>query len=264
MHRYRSIDWLVSDGLTEDLVTKLNQIVAIEKGVKTTSGRALTDAYHTIQKAPLLSGISRTYRPKDDDGDQLPPESTLVQTKVADVLKDVAGAMTRLFDVVATKDVTNCSAKADVKLPDGTVILSQAPVTYLLWLEKQLVDLHTFVGKLPTLDPSERWTYDANTGAYVTEPTETTRTKKVPRNWVKAEATDKHPAQVEVYHEDIVVGYWTTVKFSGASPADVVRQMQDRVNTLIEAVKKAREEANSVEVTDINVGDQIFGYLFGV
>jgi hypothetical protein len=35
---------------------------------------------------------------------------------------------------------------------------------------------------------------------------------------VKAEATEKHPAQVEVYHEDVVVGQWKTVKFSGALP----------------------------------------------
>ena len=48
---------------------------------------------------------------------------------------------------------------------------------------------------------------------------QTLRTKKVPRNHVKAEATEKHPAQVEVYYEDVAVGYWTTVKFSGALPA---------------------------------------------
>ena len=70
------------------MTTKLNQIIAIEGGLKNTSKRDFTDAYHKIQKAPLLNGISRTYKPKDEEGDQLPAESTLVQTRVEDVLTD--------------------------------------------------------------------------------------------------------------------------------------------------------------------------------
>ena len=35
---------------------------------------------------------------------------------------------------------------------------------------------------------------------------------------MKYEATEKHPAQVETYTEDIKVGEWTMVKFSGAIP----------------------------------------------
>lgn len=91
----------------------------------------------------------------------------------------------------------------------------------------------------------------------------TIRTKKVPRNHVKAEATDKHPAQVEVYYEDIAVGYWTTVKFSGALPAKRVNELLDRVEKLQRAVKFAREEANGSEVTDQRVGDVVLRYLFG-
>lgn len=243
------------------MTTKLNQIVAIEQGVKASTDKTLTGAYHTIQKAPLLSGIARTYRPKDEDGDQLPPESTLVQVKASEVLRDVEDALTRYFNVVLTKDVTNTTAKADVVV-DGTAIMTDVPVTFLMWFEKRLVDLHTLIATLPTLDPAEQWSYDPNTGAYRTNPTETTRTKKIPKNWVKAEATDKHPAQVEIFHEDVIVGYWETVKFSGALPADRVRVMLNRVNALIEAVKKAREEANSIEVVDQTQAASVFEYLF--
>ena len=91
----------------------------------------------------------------------------------------------------------------------------------------------------------------------------TIRTKKVPRNHVKAEATEKHPAQVEVYYEDVPIGYWTTVKFSGALPARRVNELLERVEKLQQAVKFAREEANGTEVTDQRVGDAVFGYLFG-
>lgn len=245
-----------------DEVTLLNQIIAVEKGVKASADRALTDAYHAIQRTPQLSGIARTYTPKDDDGDRLPPESTLVQIKVDDVIETVTGSLTRLFDVTLTKDDANCTARGDVVV-DGQTILADVPVTYLLFLEKKLGDMHTFIAKLPTLDPAEQWSYDPNAGTYATDPVETTRTKKVPRNHVKAEATDKHPAQVEVYHEDVIVGTWKTVKFSGAIPATRQRELLERVAKLGTAVKFAREQANTQQVTDRSAGAAILGYLFG-
>ena len=244
------------------MATKLNQIIAVSKGVKSKAQRDLTDAYHQIQKTALLGGISRTYRPKDDEGEQLPPESTRVQVSVDRVLDDVRTALVRLFDVVATQDWANGHARADVVV-DGQVLLAQVPVTYLLFLEKQLVDLHTLVSKLPVLDPAEVWSYSESAGAWATEPTGTVRTKKVPRNHVLAEATKEHPAQVQVYNEDQVVGVWTTIKFSGAVPATRVRELVSRVDRLATAVKFAREQANSTEVVDQEVGEAVFDYLFG-
>lgn len=240
---------------------KLNQIIAIEKGTKSRSLQELTEAHHALQKPALLSGISRTYRPKDEEGEQLPAESTKVQIKAEDIIRDTVESLTRLFNVVATKDWANCKAKADVVV-DGKKLLSDVPATYLLFLEKQLVDLHTFIKKLPVLDASETWTFDPSADCWATEPVQTVKTKKVPRNHVKAEATDKHPAQVEVYYEDITVGYWRTVKFSGALPARRVNELLARVEKLQEAVKFAREEANNMEVEDIKTGAAIFNYLF--
>lgn len=241
-------------------MTKLNQIIAVEKGVKAKAARTVTDTYHTIQKVGRFDGISRTYRPKDEAGDQLPSESTLVQLKADEILADAGRALTRLLDVTLTKDTANCEAKADVVV-DGVTVLRNVPVTYLLFLEKQITDVRTFITKLPTLDPSERWHHDAATGSWATEVTQTTRTKKVPRNHVKAPATDKHPAQVELYHEDVIVGTWSTVKFSGALPADRVIELTDRVDALLAAIKFAREEANGIEVTDQHAGRAIFDFL---
>jgi hypothetical protein len=136
-------------------------------------------------------------------------------------------------------------------------------VTYLLFLEKQLTDLHTFIKKLPVLDAADSWVFNDSADCWSTEPVRTIRTKKVPRNHVKAEATEKHPAQVEVYYEDISVGYWTTVRFSGALPAKRVSTLLERVEKLQQAVKFAREEANNTEAVDKHVGDKVFGYLFG-
>jgi hypothetical protein len=243
-------------------MTKLNQIIAVEKGIKSRSFQELTDAHQAVQKPSLLSGIARTYQPKDEEGEQLPPESTRVQIRSDEVLRDIAVSLTRLFDVTASKDATNCVARADVKL-DGEVLIGDVPVTYLLFLEKQLTDLHTFVKKLPVLDNAETWVFNESADCYSTEPVRTIRTRKVPRNHVKAEATEKHPAQVEVYYEDVAVGYWNTVKFSGAMPAKRVSELLGRVEKLQQAVKFAREEANGAAVVDRKVGDKVFGYLFG-
>ncbi|MBL1288852.1 hypothetical protein ACFTXO_06015 [Streptomyces sp. NPDC057067] len=243
-------------------MTKLNQIIAVEKGVKSKSLQDITAAHHKVQKPALLAGISRTYQPKDEEGEQLPPESARVQIKAEEALREMSASLTRLFDVTATKDWANCSARADVTV-DGRTVVSEVPVSYLLFLEKQLTDLHTFVKKLPVLDASESWSLDPSTDLWKTDPVRTIRTKKVPRNHVKAEATDKHPAQVDVYYEDVPIGYWTTVKFSGALPARRVNELLERVEKLQHAVKFAREEANGAEVTDRRVGDAVFGYLFG-
>lgn len=243
-------------------MTKLNQIIAVEKGVKSKAVQDVNGAHQKVQKPALLAGISRTYQPKDEEGEQLPPESTRVQVQGEDVLREMAASLTRLFDVTATKDWANCTARADVTV-EGRTILADVPVSYLLFLEKQLTDLHAFVRKLPTLDAAESWSHDPSTDWWKTDPVRTIRTKKVPRNHVKAEATEKHPAQVEVYYEDVPIGYWTTVKFSGALPARRVNKLVERVEKLQQAVKFAREEANATEITDQRAGEAVFGYLFG-
>ena len=102
------------------------------------------------------------------------------------------------------------------------------------------------------MDASEIWTFDESQDVWATEPIQTTKTKKIPRNHVKAEATEEHPAQVEVYYEDVIVGYWRTVKYSGAMPATRVSTLLNRVRKLQEAVKFAREEANSLDVDESN------------
>lgn len=241
--------------------TRLNQIVAIVSGAKTRGEQALTRAYHQIQKPAPFTGIARTYRPLDDSGELLPAESTRVQVRANDLIQEVGVALARMLDVVATQDDANCLAKADLVL-DGQVLLHALPVTYLMWLEKQVVLLRSFVTKLPVLDLASSWVYDDDANAYATEPVETTRSKKIPRNHVKAPATDKHPAQVETFNEDVVVGYWRTVHFSGALPAHRIFVMQERIDRLLDGIRFAREQANSITVADRPVGSQIVDYVF--
>jgi hypothetical protein len=243
---------------------KLNQIVAVEKGLKSRTGTAITKIYHDFQKPALYAGLARKYQPVEDGGDTFPPESTLVQKNVSEQLQDAADVLTKLVDTVATKEEGNRHAVADVVV-DGVTVVAGAPVPLLLFLEKQLVDFRTMVSKVPTLDPAEEWEVDPNnsTADWRTPAAETTRTRKVPKTLVKYPATDKHPAQTEVYTVDEVVGHWATTKFSGAMAASKRDAILDRVDTLADAVKKAREEANSIEVQQVHVGAGVFDYLLG-
>lgn len=241
---------------------KLNQVLAIEKGVKSASYNTLTALDKKAQKSALYDGRARTYAPIDDEGEVFPPESQRVQLRSQEVLRQIQDTLTEYFDIVFTKDSSNLEAVADVRV-DGKVILERVPVTYLLFLEKQLTDLRTMVGRMPVLDPAETWVWDDGQSAFRTEPVKSAKTKKLPRNHVKAEATEHHPAQVEVYHEDVVVGYWTNIKYSGALSQVRKDQLLDRVEKLLKAVKMAREHANSIEVDRQKVADFVFGFVFG-
>lgn len=244
-------------------MSKLNQIIAIERGAQKASGDILTAAYHKIQKPDLFNGLSRTYQPRADDGDQLPSESTKMIEHTNLIMLDVIVSLTRLIDIVATKDNTNCAAFADIVI-DGRVLAEKVPVTTLIFLEKKLVDVGTFVSKLPTLDPTQNWHWDEFTGTFRTEPVKTTRTKKILRNHVKAAATDKHPAQVDVYGEDVIVGDWTLIKSSSALSKARIGELATKVSKLSDAVKIAREQANTTTVVDKKIGDSVLTYIFEV
>lgn len=244
---------------------RLHQVTAKLDTLKGPVAKELTAVYQGKGlTAEQLGGIEKTYQPRDEDGEQLPGEGKVVEVVVGDVLARLRTRLGKLFQLQAMQDFGNQSARADVAV-DGRTILTDVPVTYLLWLAKQLTDLRTMLTNLPVLDPKLTWIWDPHRHAYVAAPVHTARSKKVPRNHVKAPATDKHPAQVEVYYEDVVVGDWTTVRLSGAVPMADVRLWRDRVDELIAAVKVAREQANLAEVPDDTAesfGQAVFGYVF--
>jgi hypothetical protein len=238
----------------------LNQLIAARKGVQNEVHTAVTTLHRDSQKMQLLSGFTKTYRKINEEDADLPGESQRLQMNLGDVLNTAVAQFSRLWDLTASIDVTNAHTSADIVV-DGRTLAVSVPVSTLLFLEKQLTDLHTFVSKLPVLDPAESWHWDPNVGAYATERATTVRSKKVPRNHVMAEATDRHPAQVQLWHEDVPVGYWDTVKFSGAIPADNRDQLIARVSKLREAVKMAREQANMVEARQIRVSKNLIDYV---
>lgn len=243
-------------------MTKLNQVIAIEKGTKSRVYSTISELHKAVQKPELFNGFSKQYQKQNEEYEDLPPEKKRVQFTADAVIEQLANLSTDLFDVTAIKDWANCAAKGDIAI-DGKTILTGVPVSYLLFLEKQLTDIRTFVDCIPVLDESESWTLDANSNLYKTEETKTHRTKKVQKALVMYHATPEHPAQTQLITEDILVGFWGTVKLSGAMPKPEKEAVAAKVEKLLKAVKEARESANGVDIVETpNVSGSIFSYLF--
>ena len=246
-------------------MTKLNQIIAIENGEKARVNKATAPLFHALKAPALFAGLTRTYEPLDDGGEKLPDETARVQHTVSQIIEDFVKNSTRLLDLSFTKDWTNTGATADVVV-NGEIVSENAPVTFLLPFEKYLSqEVRGLIESIPILDPAQDWTPSASErdGIYETQTVRRHRTKKVNKVLELAKATDKHPAQVQLVAEDVLAGYWNEKRFSGAIPASEKAAMIERVELLIQAVKIAREKANSVDVTtDYKVGKAVFDYLF--
>jgi hypothetical protein len=69
---------------------KLNQIVAIEKGVKSRVYGEITEMHKAAQKPDLFNGFVKTYRKKDEEGEDYPQERKKVQLEAETVLAQAA------------------------------------------------------------------------------------------------------------------------------------------------------------------------------
>lgn len=241
-------------------MTVLHQVLAVEKGLKSRVNRQATDLFHLLKKNDFFFGMSRRYTPSDDLGERFPDENIVIRANVEDVLAETATLNIEYWDLVYSKDVANTKATADIRI-GGLVLAEGVPVTYLLFLEKQLQDIRTTFAAAPVLPLDENWTLDKAQGVFRSDPVETNRTKKTPFAFEKAPATDKHPAQVEVMTEDVVVGKWAKTTFSRALTPGRKAKLLSRIDLLIQAVQYAREEANAQEVLDREIGRFFFDYL---
>ncbi len=243
---------------------KLNQINALVTARKGDAEKQVTELYKLIQKEALFAGRERTYRPLDEiNGQKLPAESQRVQQRADDLIRQAREKWTELWNLVGTQDVGNTQARADIVV-DGKVLLASVPVTSLLFLDKQVNDLETFISKLPTPDPAEEWTHDPNTGLLRGKANESMRTSKEPTVIVKYDATKEHPAQTELFTKDVPVGTWTQILYSGCIPTDRKNAILARVRKLQDAIKLAKEQANLLDVERQKVGDPLLEFVFSV
>jgi hypothetical protein len=240
---------------------KLSQAVATLKTAKNSAHSQVTNIYHRLQRTGEFVGQVKVYTPTVEGGETRPDDVQIVQARSKELLRDTASALAKQFDYQANVDYGNTVAKADVII-GGNAVIKDAPVPYLLFLEKQLKDWIAVLNKLPVLDPAKQWIWDADREEFFTEKVSQLSQKKVQSAEIVVQPTDRHPAQWRERTDDVTVGKWDTVYRSGAMHRKDIRALLERANELAEAVKIAREEANSTTIeSKRGVGARVFSYL---
>lgn len=243
---------------------KLHTIVALVQGKKKKWDEFVTRTHHSLgaggERSPL-NGLSRVYQPKAEDGENLPSENKIVQIVAKDVLGTIIEEATAFYNLIGCQELSNCTAKADVKV-GNKVLVKNAPVGFLMFLEKQLVDLRTFIGKIPVLPVDRIWTWDDNKRCYVAATEEKIRTTKEQEPVVLFPATAQHPAQTQMITKDRAVGMWRETHMSGAMPAQTRERLLKQVEIVREAVVIAREEANSIDTKQEDMVGDLIKFVF--
>jgi hypothetical protein len=240
---------------------KLHEVLAVEGDLKAKAQRELRRVSGVFGSEQLI-GMVRSYTPLDEEGMPLPGEYQELATTVRDELVAVAQHMGAWMDAAYQKEQGNTVTATDI-IVDGVLLIKDISSPALLNLESKLVEVRKTYEAMPVLNPGERWHYDDGDGCWKAEPRITFRTQKVRKSFVAYEATDKHPAQVEVFTEDDRVGTWETVMYAGAVTAVEKQEYLDRIDKLIRAVKIARQRANDIEVTKEGISSTVFKYING-
>jgi hypothetical protein len=256
--------------------TYLHQILAVDLGIEADAKRALAEAIRILAvggKQDPLTGLSDTYESNDQvRWPAKPAESRRVQFTTAGLLENAVAAMTRLLDVKLTREAGNAEARADIII-DGEVLLADVPVGYLMFLENRISSLITMlIDHLPVRDPAQEWhgqETDPNLprGVYATEPrvTPTTTKDKLVQTIAEPKVIEGHafPGQYAPYDGDVTTGTKTAISYSGQLSVKDVQDLRERAVTMLIAVRYAREQANTLEVTNRKAGAVILGRIFG-
>lgn len=248
-------------------MARMCEIVAVAKGIKGEANKALTEIYHKLQagqKGSTFDGLSRTYTKRKEDGEDLPAEKKMPQWSVEQMLEEAEQIFVNLTDTLYQLDLGNTEAFADITIGEGddTVTLAKhVPVTNLMALEKNLINLATTLGSIPVPDPGKSWKHDPATNMWVADATITFRTAKTQRALVLYPHSPEHPAQTQLVTEDINVGTWTSVEYSTRMMPQRKKEIQNRVTTLLHAVKKARERANQINAPKDKIGKILTDYV---
>jgi hypothetical protein len=219
--------------------------------------------YQKLQKATLFVATLKEYTPLVEGGIQYTSEGTsIVPESVPLLLDEFNEAVSKLLNEMATQDWGNTKAKADVII-DDIVIVKDAPVTFLMALQSQLIDYRTLFDHVPTLSPVDKWEYNAGQMVWST-PATITNKEQVIKEWVPIfQPTEHHPGEAKEVSRTKLEGTWESRKFSTALLPSHRKELLQRVDRLIEAVKVAREEANRIQVEPKDVATSIIGYLMG-
>jgi hypothetical protein len=241
-------------------MAKLHEILAVENDKKAIAEKVLKETVKTFaDKKAHFNQTTIVVKPyKETDKFEEPKNTPMIDT-VKSKLDYTAKQVIPLLDVTYQKELANCSAKSDIVI--GTEVLAKdVPATVLLNLEKRLTEIRSVYDAIPTLPPGSDWKRDESTGHYrFTDVRIRSMKQNVPL--IKVEATKEHPAQVDVFSKDVPVADVTTTEITSFYSATEKSETLERVDTLIQAVKRARARANNTEVPKVQIGADLFRFV---
>jgi hypothetical protein len=247
-------------------VVKLFELLAVEAGMKKTFNTLITEAVGTFKGAGHFLGFSkRTLHFAADEQNKDKVDTKVVDETVGAKLDFVGGTVTKVFDLEYQLSRADQHAKSDLVL-DGVTIAKDVPVLWFLGMEARLQQLRTMYEAIPTHAPGIRWVADTEQDSKgrvyrAAVDTEGFVTRKEMRVKVLTPATDKHPAQVDKWMEDLAIAKVVTTAWTGTiSPAEK-SDILGRVDALLQACKAARQRGNTVEAPKDKIGADLVAFL---
>lgn len=245
-------------------MSKLHELLAVEADKNNIATKLLDESRATLAKKPdHFMGFTKTLTYFDEKrAAENAEETKLVVSTVDENLDYTLNHVASYFDVILQKELTNQTAVADLVV-NGVTFAKDIPATFLLGMETRLKNMRALYEAIPTLPPAIDWHPDTNAGVghYRSPKTMVPRTEKQVKFVTLAPATDKHPAQVKDWTEDVPVAKVETVSYSGMWTVEQKADALDRLDVLLQAVKKARQRANTADVVDGHIGAALTAFI---
>lgn len=248
-------------------MSKLHELLAVMTDLETVAKKTRDEALHTFTKKQqhfrgtdkFLTMFAEERKQEEDGQRVVEPLTTTVNEKL-DYIKE---SQSKWYDALFQMETTNQSAVADLII-HGELLATNVPATFLLGMEGRLKALRVVFEGIPTQDPSFEWIPDEDSGKniFVTKtPITSQKQEKVSKFITVAEATKEHPAQVIKETENKVVGIFTTKYWTGTISPGKKSKYLEKIDNLIQAVKQARQRANSTEVEKVKIGNKLLDYI---
>lgn len=248
-------------------MAKLHELLAVDKNLSKQADSTRADLINTFKnKKNHFTEKLTTFEPVADGAPAVTEEQLGLQTTVEKELEWISEHISKALDVSHQICVANTTAKADIILEDGTILHKDIPATSLLELEGSMNQVRELIITIPTLDPARGFepAPGRGPGIYVARDVIRNRTHKISKPLVLYPANEKHPAQVQLVTEDVVLGAVKTKEWSGLLTTADKGAMLNRVEVLVRAIKKARARANEIpiEVAGNKIGGSLLKFVF--
>ena len=243
---------------------RLHQVLAVRDDLKNKANLIQQETKKTFSsKGDHFDGLTKSYQKIKEDSTSIPNEVKELVTTVKDKLEFSLASVVASIDAETTVSETNSSGVAVAELKVGEVSFGKFSAITLLDLEKAFTNLRAVYGEIPTLDPTKSWKNNSTSipNTYASDKQVTYRSEKSKKVVTLAPASDKFPAQAQVFDSEDQVGFYETTWISGKITPTQKSDLLQKIDNMILAVKDAKSQANNVDAKDIKVGQRFIDFI---